>query len=95
MRRLTRVMNTLFRILLGGRRDGFYAELDPRGKRFIIFNPEWPDPPTKWFADEEEASHQAQRLARKQPGESFYVLKAVREISSSPATVKELPGGDE
>lgn len=63
---------------------------------FIILNPTWPDPPTAWFGSQLDAEAVAKTLAVGQPGDDFYILKAVKIISSEKKVkleVKELPAG--
>jgi len=62
--------------------------------RFIIFNPRWPDPPRYWYRTMEAALSDAKRLVKKQPKDTFIVMKAIACASIGPGVVVELPGGD-
>lgn len=56
-----------------------------RKNQFIIFNPSYPTPPTRWF----DSRHEAQAVARKMAegsSDTFYVLKAVSQTQRIAAT---------
>lgn len=63
------------------------------GAAFIVYNPSWPDPPQYWFNTVEEATREAEKLARKQPQDNFYVMKAVRAITAKTVTHELSSGG--
>lgn len=64
------------------------------GPSFIVFNPSWPDPPRYWYTDVESATVDAEKLARKQPQDNFYVMKAVRAITAKTVTHELASGGE-
>lgn len=47
---------------------------------FIIFNPSWPIPPTKWFDTAEEAAKVAATLALQQPHHHFFIMEMVGHL---------------
>lgn len=83
--------NKLFRVL-GSRRE---APKEPKSENsaFLVYNPEWPDPPRFWFDNIEQATRTAEVMAKRQPQDSFYVMKAVLVVSAKPETRELASGG--
>lgn len=84
-------LNKLFRVL-GSRRQP-PNEPKSESSAFLVYNPEWPDPPRFWFDNIVQAKTVAENLAKKQPQNSFYVMKAVLVVSAKPET-RELASGE-
>jgi hypothetical protein len=81
----------------------FFGVINPLEKpqltnnfRYIVFNPQWPDPPRLSFASLEDAKRLAERLSKKQPTHEFYVMKSVLRVTVAVLPqIEELPGSED
>jgi hypothetical protein len=52
-----------------------------RKNQFVIFNPTYPRPPRVWHVSRADAIRIAQSMARENPGETFYVMRAEGHVA--------------